>query len=115
MLASILVIVLMLFIVYYSKDNVLFFKNIIDSILIEFGSNYNVIVYLVVLIILEFINMIISGYIGIMIGHLSNNHKVVHSIISGFIISYTIFAASTKVSLSLPNICCAIGLSHSSI
>ena len=37
------------------------------------------------------------------------------SMISGFINSYTFLAATTKLVLSLPNICCAIGLSSSVI
>lgn len=85
MLVSILVIVLMLFIVYYSKDNVLFFKNLLDNMLRDLGTNYGIVISVLILLFLEFVNIVVVGFTGIMSGHRHNNNKVGYSILLGCI------------------------------
>jgi len=83
---SILVIFLTIFIMYYSKENIEFIKNL----LLPFANIYNSTVIMIILefifiIFLEFMNILQSGYVGIVIGHKKNNNKIGYSILFGFI------------------------------
>lgn len=86
LVVSTLVIILMLVIVYYSKDNVEFFKTILDNILLTFGFNYSILISIVILLFLEFMNLLVSGFVGIILGHRMNNAKTGFSILYSFII-----------------------------
>ena len=50
------------------------------------SSVFSLVVTLIATIFFEFLFMLMSGILGIIIGHKSNNLKIIKSIISGFII-----------------------------
>ena len=86
MLTSILVILFVLFVAYYSKENLEWIKNSLNII----ASIYNSTMIKLLLIIffvffLEMVFAILCGYIGIILGHKSNDKKIIKSIIYGFI------------------------------
>ena len=82
-----LVIVISLFIAFYSKDNWRILKNVI----LGFTTNLNISTFLFVsgmlfIIFLEFFNAIQCGFLGIILGYRKNNGKIGFSILFGFII-----------------------------
>ena len=86
MLTSVLIILLVLFIAYYSKENL----EVLKTSLKVLASIYNSTVLKLLLVIfivffLEMVFVIQVGYTGILIGHKSNNNRIVKSIIYGFI------------------------------
>ena len=86
MFTSVLIILIVLFIAYYSKENLEILKNSLNVL----ASIYNSTVLKLLLVIfivffLELLFIIQVGYTGILIGHKSNNNRMVKSIIYGFI------------------------------
>ena len=82
-----IVILLSLFIVYYSKENWLVITNYIKTITI--GLNMSTVFFIgiaIILIFLEVFNAIQCGFLGIILGHKKNNCKVGYSVLFGFII-----------------------------
>ena len=82
---SILLIILSIFIAYYSKENLTILKNLLlplvdayDSTILKILSAFFFIFFL------EFINALQSGYTGIILGHKMNNNKILFSILYGF-------------------------------
>ena len=88
MLVSVFVIALTLFIAYYSKDNMSFVKSILfpvaDSINISAGV---LISALIILIFLEFLNILQCGFTGIILGHRMLSGKIGLSVVFGFVTS----------------------------
>lgn len=83
---SVLVIILSLFIAYYSKENIEILKQTLNLISNTYEiSTFNLIFVFSLIIFLEIENLILSGYTGIIIGHRSNNNKMLKSILVGFI------------------------------
>lgn len=83
--SSILVIALSLFIAFYSKENI----NVVKNLLLPLATVYESTVITIVLAFifvcfLEIINMLQSGYVGIVLGHRKNNNKMLFSILFGF-------------------------------
>lgn len=84
--SSMIVIVITLFIAYYSKENLLFIKNLLLPLATIYESSIIVIILSFVFIFfLEIVNMLYSGYIGIILGHKKNNNKMLYSILFGFL------------------------------
>lgn len=86
MFTSVLIILLVLFIAYYSKENLEILKNSLNVL----ASIYNSTVLKLLLVIfivffLEMLFVIQVGYTGILIGHKSNNNRMAKSIVYGFI------------------------------
>ena len=82
-----IVILLSLFIVYYSKENWLVITNYIKTITI--GLNMSTVFFIgiaIILIFLEVFNAIQCGFLGIILGHKKNNAKIGYSVLFGFII-----------------------------
>ena len=84
---SVLMIGLVLFIAYYSKENIVVLK----QILLPLASIYDSTVVVLILVFLfifflEIANLIQTGYMGIILGNRMNKHKIVMSIIYAFII-----------------------------
>ena len=80
-------ILLSLFIAYYSKDNWLLITNYVKNITI--GLNMNTIFFVIIfitLIFLEIFNAIQCGFYGIILGHKRNNGKIGYSVLFGFIL-----------------------------
>jgi len=86
LLSSVIIIVLSLFIAYYSKENINAIKNILLPLATAYKSTVITIILSFILIcLLEVMNMLQSGYIGIVLGHKKNNNKIAFSILFGFI------------------------------
>ena len=84
------IVLLSLFIAYYSKENWVLITNYIKNITV--GLNMNILFFIIMVIILlfvEFFNAIQCGFLGMILGHKMNNGKRVFSILFGFI-SYLI-------------------------
>ena len=82
-----IVILLSLFIAYYSKENWLAIANYVKGITI--GLNMSTLFFIgiaIILIFLEVFNAIQCGFLGIILGHKKNNGKVGYSVLFGFII-----------------------------
>ena len=83
---SILVITLILFIAYYSKENILFIKNLLLPVASVYGSTITKIILAFLFIcFLEFLNILLSGFTGIILGHKMNSNKMGFSVLYGFI------------------------------
>ena len=84
--SSFLVICLSLFIAYYSKENLLIIKNLLLPLATVYDSTVVTIILLFIFVcFLEIMNMLESGYVGIVLGHKKNNNKFAYSILFGFI------------------------------
>ena len=84
------IVLLSLFIAYYSKETWVLITNYIKNITV--GLNMNILFFIIMVIILlfvEFFNAIQCGFLGMILGHKMNNGKLVFSILFGFI-SYLI-------------------------
>ena len=84
---SFVIILLSLFITYYSKDTWLTISNYIKTI--TTGLNMSTLFFVVmaiILIFLEVFNAIQCGFLGIILGHKKNNGKLGYSVLFGFII-----------------------------
>jgi len=83
--SSILVITVSLFIAYYSKENIMLIKNILLPLATVYDSTITTILLAFIFIcFLEIMNMLQSGYVGIVLGHKKNNNKFLNSVIFGF-------------------------------
>ena len=85
MLTTTIVIITCLFICYYSKENIDILKKVLEMT----ANSYNTSVIKLILTIgmiffLELTFILLVGYTGIIIGHRSNNNKIVKSIIWAF-------------------------------
>ena len=88
---SVLVIILTLFISYYSKENIVTLKNILLPLVSIYDSTIiKVLLAFFLVFFLEFVCILQSGFTGIILGHRKNNYKTLYSVLFGFII-YMIF------------------------
>ena len=84
--SSVLVICISLFVAYYSKENILFIKNLLLPLAEIYESTVIIIILEFVLVcFLEIMNMLQSGYVGIVLGHRKNNNKMMLSVVYGFV------------------------------
>ena len=86
MVTSAIIIVICLAICYYSTENIEFLKTTLEFV----ASTYNstVVKFLLVVFAVFFLEMIfalLAGFIGIILGHKSNNRKILKSILFGFL------------------------------
>ena len=84
---SFIVILISLFIVYYSKENWLTITNYIKTI--TTGLNMSTLFFItmtIIIIFLEVFNAIQCGFLGIIIGYKMNNGKLGYSVLFGFVI-----------------------------
>lgn len=87
MLTSVTVILLALFIAYYSKENMEFLKESLNMVATIYNSSVlRLIIVVFIVFFLEMSFVVQAGYTGIIIGHKSNNHKMLKTIIYGFCI-----------------------------
>ena len=87
---SFIVVLLSLFIAYYTEDRWLALKGIVNSITtgLEFNTTLFIISFFAI-IFLEIFNAIQAGYLGLIWGHKRNNNKIGFSVLYGFIIYIT--------------------------
>ena len=86
MFVSILVILLTIFVAYYSKENFEFIKNLLSSVTDMFGNMTFIIIGILIILFLEFANILQCGFTGIILGHKVNQNKVGYSVLFGFIV-----------------------------
>lgn len=99
LLTSFIVIIICIAIVCLNKDTWIILKDSLEQSAIFFNSSvFSLIAVLIVTIFFEFLFMLMSGILGIVIGHKSNNLKIVKSIIIGFGI-YMILSAISLIAL----------------
>ena len=84
---SFIVILISLFIAYYSKNNWLLLTNYINTITtgLDMNTSFFIIMF-ITLIFLEVFNAIQCGFYGMILGHKKNNGKLGYSVLFGFII-----------------------------
>lgn len=81
-----IVIILSLFIAYYTKERWLELKTLIGSITV--GMDFNTTLFIIsfiTIIFLEIFNAIQCGFLGIILGYKKNNNKIAFSVLFGFI------------------------------
>ena len=93
LLTSFIVIIICLAIATLNENTWFFLKDSLEKSAIYFNSSvFSLIALMIITIFFETLFIIMSGILGIIIGHRSNNFKIVKSIVYGFII-YIIFSA----------------------
>ncbi len=84
--AGFIVILLSLFIAYYSKENWIAITNFIKTITTGLNMSTSFFVTMAIIVIfLEIFNAIQCGFFGIILGHKRNNAKIGYSVLLGFI------------------------------
>ena len=86
MFTSVLVIIITLLIAYYSKENLEIIKNLLMPLANLYDSTITIILLAFSFILfLEFMNILQSGFTGLILGHKRNNLKTGYSVLFGFI------------------------------
>ena len=86
LLVSTVVITLTLFIAYYSKENIQMLKQILLPVADVYGTTIvGILLAFLFIVFLEISNAVVSGFIGIILGHRMNSAKTGFSILFGFI------------------------------
>lgn len=87
LLTSFIVIIACLAIATLNKDTWMFLKTSLEQSAIYFDSSvFGFLLIMIITIFFEFLFLMMSGILGIIIGHRSNNFKLVKSIVIGFAI-----------------------------
>lgn len=87
LLTSFIIIIVCLAIATLNKDTWIILKESLEQSAIYFDSSvFSLIFVMIITIFFEFLFMMMSGILGIIIGHRSNNLKIVKSIVIGFVI-----------------------------
>lgn len=90
MFMSVCIIFLCITICYYSKANIEFLKTSLELVASTYDSTIIGLVFVVfAMLFLQMLFALLAGYIGVIIGHKSNNGKMVKSVLYGFI-AYTL-------------------------
>jgi len=98
-ITSVLVTIGCLYICYYSKENLDVLKKLLELAATTYDTTVVKLVLLISFVILiEIIYMVFVGYVGIILGHKRNNHKMLMSIIYAFAI-YMIMQTLTLIGL----------------
>ena len=98
LLTSFIVIIICLAIAVLNKDTWIILKESLEQSAIYFNSSvFSLIFVMIVAIFFEFLFMMMSGILGIIIGHKSNNLKIVKSILIGFAIYMILSSMSLGV------------------
>lgn len=86
-LTSILVIIICLFICYYSKENIDILRNMLELAAETYDTTViKLLLVLFFVLLLELIFIILVGYVGIIIGHKSSQNKMAKSVATGVIL-----------------------------
>ena len=99
MVTSVIVILICLAICYLTKDNIEFLIDAIEATAVYFNSSVSsFLITIVITLFFELLFAVFAGIMGIILGHKSNNMKMVKSILFGFV-SYMIPSALTLVGI----------------
>lgn len=83
---SFIVVIISLFIAYYTEERWLMLKELINGLSTTFNMNTTFfVVGLLIVIFLEVFNGIQCGFLGMILGNKKNNNKLLFSVISGFV------------------------------
>lgn len=86
LLITFIVCIISLLIAFYTKDNITHLKDLVTVVSTSININSKTfMVLLFIILYLEVYNIIISGYLGILLGHKKSNNKVGFSVLYGFI------------------------------
>ena len=92
---TMIVIIICLFICYYSDANMEILKGFLELAATTYNTTVlNLLLLVAAVIFLEIVYTLLIGYVGIILGHKSNKNKMVRSIIIGFIL-YLVFQGLT--------------------
>ena len=92
---SMLIIIICLFICYYSETNMEVLKNMLELAATTYNTTVlNLLFLIAIVIFLELVYALLIGYVGIILGHRTNKNKMARSIIIGFIL-YILFQLLT--------------------
>lgn len=80
-----IVIIICLFICYYSQENLEFLKVILELAATTYNTTVlKLLLLITVVIFLEIMFIILIGYVGTIIGHKSNKNKIIRTVVVGF-------------------------------
>ena len=92
---AMVVIIVCLFICYYSEANMEALKAVLEIAASTYNTTVlNLLLLVAIVIFLEIVYALLIGYVGIILGHKSNKNRMARSIVIGFIL-YFIFQALT--------------------
>jgi len=92
---TMIVIIICLFICYYSEADMEVLKGLLELAATTYNTTVlNLLLLVAIVIFLEIVYALLIGYVGIILGHKSNKNKMVRSIIIGFVL-YFIFQGLT--------------------
>jgi len=92
---TMIIIMVCLFICYYSEANMIVLKNILELAASTYNTTVlNLLLLVAIVIFLEIVYALLIGYLGIILGHKSNKNKMVRSIVIGFVL-YFVFQVLT--------------------
>ena len=98
LLTSFIIIIVCIAISCLNKETWSILKESLEQSAIYFNSSvFSLILVMLITIFFEFLFMMMSGILGIIIGHKSNNLKIVKSIVIGFAIYFILSAVSIGV------------------
>lgn len=87
LLTTVVVIAIVLFIGYYSKENLELVKNMLLPLAEAYDSTIlAILLSFVIILFLEFLNVLQCGFAGIILGHKLNNNKTAMSVLFGFVV-----------------------------
>ena len=92
---TMVVIIVCLFICYYSEANMEVLKSVLEIAASTYNTTVlNLLLLVAIVIFLEIVYALLIGYVGIILGHKSNKNRMARSIIIGFIL-YFVFQTLT--------------------
>jgi len=92
---AMVVIIICLFICYYSEANMEVLKSVLEIAASTYNTTVlNLLLLVAIVIFLEIVYGLLIGYVGIILGHKSNKNRMARSIVIGFIL-YFVFQALT--------------------
>ncbi len=96
-----LVLIICLFICYYSKDTINYLKDLLELTANTYNTSVvNLLLMVFLVILFELIFILLVGYTGIIIGNKRNNHKMIHSVFT----SIGLYLVSSAISLEILHI-----------
>ena len=92
---SMVIIIICLFICYYSEANMEILKSMLELAATTYNTTVlNLLLLVAIVIFLELVYALLIGYVGIILGHRTNKNKMARSIVIGFVL-YFIFQSLT--------------------
>ena len=92
---AMVVIIICLFICYYSEANMQALKGLLEIAASTYNTTVlNLLLLVAIVIFLEIVYALLIGYVGIILGHKSNKNRMARSIVIGFVL-YFVFQGAT--------------------